>query len=128
MGRRLIDLVRAGRLPIVSLKQFRDTARPQSACYQAIVNATMDVGKVHGMGLLRGEYAVKIHRYASAPIVEELGLRVEHDGTLRPRMAYWASFDCTIDQGENLFVVAEESGGGKEPPSAPSTLRARTAS
>jgi hypothetical protein len=93
-----------GRIPIVSLKQYRDTYSPDSACYQAIVSAIMRITKHTGGGLLTGRYAVKIHDYASTPIVRELGLKLSPDGTAKPRGTYWMSFDCTVGEGENLYV------------------------
>ena len=93
-----------GRIPVVSLKQYRDAVSPDRACYQAIVNAVMRITKYHGGGLLMGRYEVKIHDYASTPIVQELGLKLQADGTAEPRGAYWMSFDCTYGEGENLYV------------------------
>ena len=93
-----------GRIPVVSLKQYRDAVSPDHACYQAIVNAVMRITKYHGGGLLMGRYEVKIHDYASTPIVQELGLKLQADGTAEPRGAYWMSFDCTYGEGENLYV------------------------
>jgi hypothetical protein len=114
LARRALETLSQGRIPVVSLKQIRDTARSDRACYQAIVNSVMRVTKYHGLGILNGHYAIKIHDYASAPIVDDLGLRLEEDGTLQPRMAYWVSFDCSYGEGENLFVAPDE-----EPPAAP---------
>jgi uncharacterized protein with NAD-binding domain and iron-sulfur cluster len=93
-----------GRIPVVSLKQYRDVVSPDRACYQAIVNAVMRITKYHGGGLLEGDYRVRIHDYESTPIVRELGLQVNGDGTLSPRAAYWLSFDCTYGEGETLYV------------------------
>ena len=51
-----------GTFPVIGLKQFRDIARSDRACYQAITDAPMKVTDFHGGGLL-GE----LHRDASAP-------------------------------------------------------------
>ena len=100
----VIHALTEGRIPIVSLKQYRDTVSPNQACYQALVSAVMRITKRHGGGLLRGRYSVKIHDYASTQIVQDLGLKVGVDGTIEPRGAYWISFDCTYGEGENLYI------------------------
>jgi hypothetical protein len=97
--------VTQGRIPVVSLKQYRDAAAPDRACYQAIVSAVMRITKYHGGGLLPGRYRVRVHDYASTPIVRELGLALSADGTVEPRGAYWIAFDCTYGEGENLYVA-----------------------
>jgi hypothetical protein len=101
----IVRMFTEGRIPIVSLKQYRDTVAPDRACYQAIVSATMRITRHTGGGLLHGRYQVKISDYASAPIVRELGLTLSADGTAEPRGAYWMSFDCSLGEGENLFVA-----------------------
>ena len=106
--REVIHAITEGRIPIVSLKQYRDTVSPNQACYQAIVSAVMRITKRHGGGLLRGRYSVKIHDYASTQIVQDLGLKLSADGTIEPRGAYWISFDCTYGEGENLYMVKQQ--------------------
>jgi hypothetical protein len=100
----MLDAFSSGRMPIVSLKQYRDTVQPDKACYQAIVSATMYITKRHGWGLLPGRYSVKINDYASTRIVQDLGLKPGADGTIEPRGAYWISFDCTYGEGNNLYI------------------------
>jgi uncharacterized protein with NAD-binding domain and iron-sulfur cluster len=100
----VLHTVTEGRIPVVSLKQYRDAVSPDRACYQAIVSAVMRITKYHGGGLLPGRYEVKIHDYASTPIARELGLKLSPDGIAEPRGAYWISFDCTYGEGENLYV------------------------
>jgi uncharacterized protein with NAD-binding domain and iron-sulfur cluster len=103
--REVAHTVTQGRIPVVSLKQYRDAAAPDRACYQAIVSAVMRITKYHGGGLLPGRYGVRVHDYASAPIVRDLGLALSADGTVEPRGAYWVAFDCTYGEGENLYVA-----------------------
>jgi len=105
---KVIEAFEEGRMPIVSLKQYRDTVSPNRACYQAVVSAVMKITKRHGWGLLPGRYSVKIHDYASTRIVEDLGLKLNQDGTAEPRGAYWISFDCTYGEGETLFIRTKD--------------------
>jgi hypothetical protein len=101
----VVHSVTQGRVPIVSLKQYRDASSPDRACYQAIVTAIMRITKHTGGGLLTGRYQVKIHDYASTPIIRDLGLKLAPDGTAEPRGAYWMSFDCSLGEGENLYIA-----------------------
>ncbi|APR81137.1 Hypothetical protein A7982_06484 [Minicystis rosea] len=95
----------------VNLKQFRSSDQPSSICYQALTNARMDITKWNGGGLLgdpqallgdpSGGLRVYIHRYASEPVVETLGLEVEDEWhgrdttvtSIAPVMPYWVDLD-----------------------------------
>jgi hypothetical protein len=61
-------------VPVTNLKQFRDCADGSKACYQALVESTCTVNKIHGGGFLSGKYDVTIGEFASHPIVTDLGL------------------------------------------------------
>jgi hypothetical protein len=60
-----------------ALKQFRDSAEPLRACYQALVRSRTAIEAVHELRELGGSLHVAIHRYPTQPIVETLGLVVE---------------------------------------------------
>ena len=62
-----------GTFPIIGLKQFRDIAQSDRACYQAITDAPMKIVDFHAGGLL-GEYVVNLGGLASEPIRQDLGL------------------------------------------------------
>lgn len=105
----------------VTLKQFRDAAEPQYACYQALVNSRVtvdhyyDVGALGGpnlaVGDLSGGYRVKVHEYTEQPIVQTLGLDIDEsvsgdDGAptaiLKPTMPFWLSCDLSYDTGDTV--------------------------
>ena len=95
----------------VNLKQFRSSDMPSAICYQALTNARMDITAVNGGGMLgdpqvllgdpSGGLRVYIHRYASEPVVETLGLEVEEEwngrdttvASIAPVMPYWVDLD-----------------------------------
>jgi hypothetical protein len=73
----LITDVRAGRMPMVFLKQFRDAMQPDRACYQAVVEADATVQELRGAGVLPGRYRLRIRDTASHKIAETLGIDSE---------------------------------------------------
>lgn len=79
----------------VFLKQFRDSADPAKACYQAIVEAPIRMTRISGFGVLSGEFQVTQANYDSQPIAQALGLaspQVAAD-------AFWLGFDSVIETG-----------------------------
>ncbi len=87
-------------VPMVLLKQFRDTQFTTSACYQAVVEVANDVTAFAGGGLLPAGFEVQIADLASEPIIRELGVR----GTPQnPGVAFWLEFDFFVHLGQVLF-------------------------
>ncbi|HEY2256134.1 MAG TPA: hypothetical protein VGI11_10890, partial [Variovorax sp.] len=102
----------------ITLKQFRDAQEPDRACYKALVTSTMGVERLNNSGLLgdvnllrgdvSGGYTLRIHRYASQPIIESLGLEVaaseeQTDGgsvaVLKPVFPFWTDVDLFYGAG-----------------------------
>jgi hypothetical protein len=88
-----------GTFPIIGLKQFRDVAQSDRACYQAITDAPMKIGGFHGGGLL-GDYVVNLGDLASEPIRQDLGLP---PGPIRPLLSAWLRYDFRLDAGIELW-------------------------
>ncbi len=76
----------AVRIPNLSLKQFRDEENPVDVCYRALVAQEQILGRwadiagkdqfeIHPM---RGRYNVRFHDLPSWPLVDNLGLEVDH--------------------------------------------------
>lgn len=102
----------------INLKQFRDSASPSEACYQAITNSAMKAQTVYRGGLLGqqnvllgqidGGYRIDIHGHGSQPIVESLGLkgtsmRLEEGVpviSLKPQFPLWFRMDMDYGKGE----------------------------
>jgi hypothetical protein len=105
-------------LNLVNLKQFRDAEDPNAACYQAIVNSTMNVERYNGGGLLfepfspdpTGGFYIRLRRGLSQPIIESLGLEVSEEctidgttvATLRPLLPLWLNGDVGLGTGAAL--------------------------
>ncbi len=68
----LVDLL-AGQPSQVFLKQFRDAHDGTLACYQAVIEAPVQIESVSGR-LLDGDWSVIVHALDSHPILGELGL------------------------------------------------------
>ncbi len=97
--RNLVRALRAGRVPMFFLKQFRDVVDPGVACYQAIVEAAADLDAWHGGGLL-AEHVLTLADVDSHPIARDLGLAA---GPIETGVGFWARFDFTIDRGRVLW-------------------------
>jgi hypothetical protein len=61
-------------MPMVFLKQFRDAAVANKACYQEIVEATVESTKIHEFGMLSGSYQLNFIDCASYPINADMGI------------------------------------------------------
>ncbi len=102
----------------ITLKQFRAVEDPSQACYQALVTSRMGFDRLNQAGLLgdvnllrgdpSGGFTVRIHRYASQPIIESLGLEVggeyeDSEGArvaiLRPTLPFWTDVDLFYGKG-----------------------------
>ena len=103
----IADLL-AGRVGQVFLKQFRDATDGTRACYQAVVEAPVQIRKVES-GLSPRDWSVRVHPLDSHPIGLELGVS---DQTAR------LAFDIDID-----FVVEDgyEVGSAAGVPGTPAT-------
>jgi hypothetical protein len=105
---------------IIKLKQFRDVASPSEVAYQALVSSTMQLDRLgqmaplgceaQWMGDLSGGYRIHMHEYESQPVIDRLGLQVEHDtmrggvrvATLRPLAPFSVGLDITYPRGTVL--------------------------
>jgi hypothetical protein len=101
----------------VTLKQFRDSRVPADICFQALVQSQIRVERFNAVGLLgegnlaagdpTGGFRLMVHRHASQPIIESLGIEVAqestHDGgtiaTLRPMFPFWVDVDLEYGLG-----------------------------
>jgi Acetoacetate decarboxylase (ADC) len=86
---------------LVFLKQFRDVKFPSKACYQAIVESTLDITAFHDGGLMLGDYALTLEQNDAYPIAGDIGLKV---GTQPVDLAVFLNMDIRSPAGE---VIAE---------------------
>jgi hypothetical protein len=80
------------------LKQMRDIANGLLACYQAVIQAPVQVTGFDAFRLL-DTYTVTLQSTASHPLPESLGL----SSTQTPLFAFWVRFDSCLPDGEVLW-------------------------
>jgi hypothetical protein len=85
---------------LVFLKQFRDVQCPTKACYQAIVEAPLEI---HPDGASYGRldpalYTIRLANLASHPIASNLGVK-----DLVPERAFWATLNFDIQLGYEVW-------------------------
>ncbi len=120
----------------ITIKQFRDAQEPQRACYKALVRSMMGIERINRSGLLgdsnllrgdtSGGYTIRVHRYATQPIIESLGIEVARtengDGevpisVLKPTFPFWTDVDLYYGAGEVICSrthVAGDDGEDKD--------------
>ncbi len=102
------DDLASGVLPMVFLKQFRDIAEPNRACYQAIVEAeARKLGDFHAGGLFHRSYLLEVADAPSYPLASRLGLEGERTpagSVLAPvRCPIWLEFDFVLADGREVW-------------------------
>lgn len=118
--RQLFKFLRAPALDIVTLKQFRDSNRPEDICYQALVRSRMTLERFNHGGplglcnLLQGDptggFRIRIYDHPSLPIASSLGLQAVEEWTengctvsvVEPILPFWMNVDLNYGRGENL--------------------------
>jgi hypothetical protein len=90
---------------LVFLKQFRDAANTQQACYQAIIEAPLMVQTFRQGGFLAGKFVLKINRLDSHPLAEALGFRVEN-GDPSAAFGLWMKLDFMLGEGVEIWKAA----------------------
>jgi hypothetical protein len=88
------------KLPMVLLKQFRDIADPQSACYAGVVRVTNEISHFRGGGLLPDDYSIDIADLAGEPMRREFDLAAN---PIKPSAAFWLEFDFVVGTGTVLW-------------------------
>ena len=119
-ARSLMPDARAFSFRTVNLKQFRAAEDPSRYCYQSLTDASMRVKRVNrfglsgDLGILAGDSSgglgITLHRWASLPIIETLGLETAREwrgegvdmAHLQPVMPFWYDVDMLYERGVNL--------------------------
>jgi hypothetical protein len=122
-----VSILRQAYVNTINLKQFRDASSPRTACYQSITNTKMGMESINRGGLLGqqnlafgqldGGYTIELHRHASLPIVDALGLEVAEshmDGdvavaSLSPMTPFWLKLDMNYGRGKVLAWQSRSS-------------------
>lgn len=99
LAKNLYASLKDGLVPMFFLRQFRDVAHPEQACYQAIIEAACDITGWHGGGFM-DEHVLTIRDTASHPLRRDLGLPA---GPIETGFGFWAEFDFTVGLGKELW-------------------------
>jgi hypothetical protein len=94
----------------VTLKQFRDAADPNAACYQALTLSQRFLEEVYEIHEIKERMHVRLYQYPSLPIVDILGLRVKSRDALgativdqlQPIRPFWLRVALRQELGKNL--------------------------
>ncbi|MGB5835175.1 MAG: hypothetical protein WBG92_24755, partial [Thiohalocapsa sp.] len=90
-------LAQEGPINWITLKQYRDAAEVDKACYQAMVHTTRSIKAVYDLREIEERIHVRLHKYPGQPIAETLGLEMKHIDsragavaqTLQPMHPFW---------------------------------------
>jgi hypothetical protein len=125
-------LVFAG-LGNVFLKQFRDCAKPEYACYQAVCKTDTVPGRFRGAGCLDPSgYTITIENHASEPLLGLInGSRAPGPpAIISPIFAFWLDVDLELTSGSVIAnpleaEYAPDISGGRTPrgPAVPRMIR-----
>lgn len=88
------------KLPLVTLKQFRDAANGRFACYQAIVEAQAELTNFAGATLLGDPLVLRVADLVSQPLRADFGWSA---GDIPIRAAFEMEFDFKVGNGKELW-------------------------
>jgi len=109
----LVDDLFAGRMTQIFLKQFRDTADGTRACYQAIVEAPVQIQRIE-YSLTERDWNFVLHPLDSHPMDRELGV------TSQPAtIALDMEIDFLLENGREIGRVIGPGGPATRRPPAP---------
>ena len=111
LGSGLVGDLFAERMSQVFLKQFRDATDGKRACYQAVVEAPVQIQNV-GYSLTERDWTLTVHPLDSHPIHTELGIT-----TQQAKLALDMEIDFVVENGHEVGrVVAPGSPVTRLPP------------
>ncbi|MDX9990468.1 MAG: hypothetical protein RBS68_00335 [Anaerolineales bacterium] len=82
-------------IPLVFLKQFRDARQPRKACYQALVEAPLQIQAFRGGGFFEQAGELSLHPLESHPLAQRLGLKEKQTSS----WGVWLKVDFTLGVG-----------------------------
>jgi hypothetical protein len=100
----LVGDLLAGRVGQVFLKQFRDATDGTRACYQAVVEAPVQIRRVESAPSER-DWSIHVHHLDSHPIGDELGIADQP-----AELAFDIEIDFVVDNGFEVGHVASAPG------------------
>jgi hypothetical protein len=85
-------------IPVVFLKQLRHAANPQKACYQALIEAPLQLKTFQGGGLFSQPHEMNLRPLESHPLVQKLGMK-EQQAT---GLGVWLKVDFVLGLGGDV--------------------------
>jgi hypothetical protein len=82
-------------IPLVFLKQFRHAADPQKACYQAIIEAPLQLKTFHSGGFFSQAHEMNLRSLESHPLAQKLGVKEQQASN----MGVWLKVDFILGLG-----------------------------
>ena len=118
LGAHMLEALVERLMPMAFLKQFRDGALPDRACYQAIQEVDSKLVRLLGARLFSDRYVVEIEDLDSHPLRRDLGLPA---GPVPVEFAAWLNFDFSIGNTRIVWSNLPGSATAAEapPPTAP---------
>ncbi|MGH7290270.1 MAG: hypothetical protein ACREJT_03615, partial [Myxococcota bacterium] len=95
-------------IPVINLKQMRDTEYTHLAAHQSLVETVLQVAKFHSAGLLDGRYNVKVRICDSHKIPSQFGFPTSGAAagsfiSLQPAFAFWVKLDFNAPAGTTVW-------------------------
>jgi hypothetical protein len=109
LGVDLLGLMIGRDIPVINLKQMRDTRYTERAVYQALVEAMLEVTKFRDAGLLEGDFTVKIRRCDSHQILKDFGFPTDGQTSrfvsVPSKLAFWVKLDFNAPVGKTVWTA-----------------------
>lgn len=97
-----VGFLSIGRVPMAFLKQFERASDGSRSCYQAVVEADMEVRRIRGGGFTSTEFKGKLLSIASHPFKKELGIEPSEEEL---GSALWLDLDLRLAMGRALWCA-----------------------
>lgn len=92
----------------LGLKQFRDAADGDCACYQAIVESPLNISKFHKGCVLAQDFVFKLYDIWTYPVHGNTGLKIGEQPVLA---AFWYIADMETPSGSVVWQSSASNGG-----------------
>jgi hypothetical protein len=100
----------------ITLKQYRDAADIERACYQAAIHTTRSITRIYDVREIEQCIHVRLHRFPGHPIAETLGLKIKSiDSTggsvvenLQPIRPFWMRIALKEELGTIVGLCATD--------------------
>lgn len=114
----VLSLVLHRDVPVINLKQMRDTEQTQLAECQSLVEAMLQVSEFTSAGLLDGSYTVKILQCDSHQIAKDFGFPAANVApgdffSVPAKLAFWAKLGFNAAAGTTVWQAPGTSGSGQ---------------